>query len=451
MSFSEFIRACERSDDVHISQAFCLTPDEILAEYCKYPYRNDTPKLFYSMTKTVASLAIGIAEDMGLLSIEDPIVKFFPDLLPEKPDPFLEKITIRHLLTMSCGINEDTYLQLFVQDNWIRAFLAQKFPCEPGSHFLYCTHGTHMLSGIITRVSGLLLDEFVNRYLFHPMGIYEAKWEHSPEGLVAGGMGLSICPASLIKIARLFLGKGVYNGKQLISARYLDMATTAQIIKQDYVGDPNFEFFGHEYGLQIHVGKHGYYRMEGSFGQLCLAAPDKNMAVIVFSQEVNFESLLCLVYTHLLGDELPQGRLPESRPAATEVNSAVLPLGQYEMEQNDLGLKELLLRGEGAEYEAVLRFENYENVIRFSPEGDRGGKIIFVKDLEDHLQEYVCHLLPGERLSLQVFLIETPYVATYTFRPTEEGLELDFAINVSFTLHNQTISGKKVLSPSRNP
>ncbi|MBQ8587394.1 MAG: serine hydrolase [Oscillospiraceae bacterium] len=443
MSFSEFVRACENSTTVQVVQALCLNSEEITATYVKYPYRMDTPKLFYSMTKTVTSLAIGIAEDQGLLSVEDPIVKYFPDLLPENPHPNLEKITIRHLLTMSCGIDTDTYPQIFVQDNWPRAFLAQDFPKKPGTHFLYCTHGSHMLSAIITRVSGLSLEDYVNHHLFHPMGIYEAKWEHSPEGLTAGGMGLSLRPDSLVKIARLFLGKGVFEGKRLLSQRYLDMATTTQVTKQDYVDDPNYEYFGHRYGFQIHVGKEDYFRMEGSFGQLCLVAPDRDLAVLIFCQNANFEHLLQLVYTHLLkGDEL-SGDLASGEPSAPQSPKTPLPLGTYAMEQNDLGLKQLTLRKAEEDYEAVLRFESYENVIRFSPEGDRRGKMIFVKDLEDHLQEYICQS-SFDPLYLKTFLIETPYVAEYTFVPQGEDLRLDFKINVSFTLHDCSIYGKKI-------
>lgn len=443
MSFSEFVRACENSTTVQVVQALCLNSEEITATYVKYPYRMDTPKLFYSMTKTVTSLAIGIAEDQGLLSVEDPIVKFFPDLLPENPHPNLEKITIRHLLTMSCGIDTDTYPQIFVQDNWPRAFLAQDFPKEPGTHFLYCTHGSHMLSAILTRVSGLSLEDYVNQYLFHPMGIYEAKWEHSPEGLTAGGMGLSLLPDSLVKIARLFLGKGVFEGKRLLSQRYLDMATTTQVTKQDYVDDPNYEYFGHRYGFQIHVGKEDYFRMEGSFGQLCLVAPDRDLAVLIFCQNANFEHLLQLVYTHLLkGDEL-SGDLASGEPSAPQSPKTPLPLGTYAMEQNDLGLKQLTLRKAEEDYEAILRFESYENVIRFSPEGDRRGKMIFVKDLEDHLQEYICQS-SFDPLHLKTFLIETPYVAEDTFVPQSEDLRLDFKINVSFTLHDCSIYGKKI-------
>lgn len=443
MSFSEFVRACEASSLVQVTQALCVNSREVLADYVKYPYRMDTRKLFYSMTKTVSSLAIGIAEDQGLLSVEDPIVKFFPDLLPEEPDPHLEQITVRHLLTMSCGIDTDTYPQIFVQDNWPRAFLAQRFPREPGSYFLYCTHGSHMLSAIITRVSGLSLEDFVNRYLLHPMGIFEAKWEHSPEGLIAGGMGLSLTPGAVVKIAQLFLNRGVHEGRRLISERYLNMATTTQIIKQDYVDDPNYEFFGHRYGFQIHVGKHGYFRMEGSFGQLCLVAPEKDLAVIVFCQNANFEALLKLVYTHLLDGSELKGSIRSGAASAAQALPAALPLGAYEMEENYLGLQQVILQKSGEDYEALLRFENYENVLRFSPGGDRGGQMTFVKDLEDHVQEYICQS-SYEPLHLKLYLIETPYVAEYSFIPQGEELQLDFKINVSFTLHDCSLRGRKI-------
>ena len=111
------------------------------------------------MTKSFASFAIGIASDLGLLNIDDYIVQYFEDELPQSPDQNLDKVTIRHLLTMSSGIHDNTYGELVGQDHWIKAFLRQVFPHEPGTHYRYSTHGSHMLSAIITKVSGLSLTD----------------------------------------------------------------------------------------------------------------------------------------------------------------------------------------------------------------------------------------------------------------------------------------------------
>lgn len=161
MSFSEFIKACDNNENIDISHAICANDKNILAQYVKHPYKN------------------------------------------------LEKITIKDLLTMSSGIHDNTYVELFNTNNWISAFLAQDFPHEPGTHYRYSTHGSHMLSAIITKATSLSLEDFLNKYLFHPIGIYEAHRERSPEKLTAGGMELSLYPYSLVKIPQLLLNRGV--------------------------------------------------------------------------------------------------------------------------------------------------------------------------------------------------------------------------------------------------
>lgn len=110
---------------------------------------------------------------------------------------------------------------LFPQPNWIKAFLAQEFPHDPGTYYRYSTHATHMLSAIIQKTSGQSLEEFLNTYMFFPMNITEAEWEFSPEGLTAGGMGLSLYPSSLIKFASLLLNKGFVkrDNKRIIEKR----------------------------------------------------------------------------------------------------------------------------------------------------------------------------------------------------------------------------------------
>lgn len=259
MSFEQFIQDCEKNESLNITHVICVSSDNILAKYVKYPYKMDTLRLFFSMTKTFSSLA--------------------------------------------SGIHENTYAELFVQNNWVKAFLRQTFPHEPGTYYRYSTHSSHMLSAIITKVSGLSLEDFLNQYLFYPLDISEAQWEQSPEGLTAGGMGLSLYPVSLVKIAQMLLNKGLYQGKRVISTQYLDLATTQQIVKQDETGNPAKYCSGAGYGFQFHIGKDGCYRLDGAFGQLCLICPEKNRAVIVFSQNTKMEALLSLIYKHLLDAE----------------------------------------------------------------------------------------------------------------------------------------------------
>lgn len=450
MSFEKFLQDCEKNEAVNITHAICLSSDNILAKYVKYPYRMDTLRLFFSMTKTFSSLAIGIASDLGLLHIDDCIVTFFEKELPREPDKNLYRITVRHLLMMASGIHENTYNELFVQDNWVEAFLQQTFPHEPGTYYRYSTHSSHMLSAIITKVSGLSLEEFLNRYLFYPMDITEAQWEQSPEGLTAGGMGLSLYPMSLVKIAQMLLNKGVYQGKRILSKQYLDLATTQQIVKQDETDNPAKYFSGAGYGFQFHIGRDGFYRLDGAFGQLCLVCPEKNRAVIVFSQNSKTEALLSLIYKYLLGDEEISGDFvwhTEGGSAGLAGLSEIpkIPLiicGTYRLDGNSLGIEVLELLADADGYRIILQRGSVSDTIRFSLLHDTNGKICFIKDLQGHLQGYVCCAEYDKELRLKVYLIETPYVLTFKIKSGGRKIRLDFSINVSFTVENFSVIGE---------
>lgn len=446
MSFSEFLKECAVHEKTQVTHVICASKDNVLAEYVQPPYTMDSLRLFFSMTKSVTSLAVGIASDLGLLELDDPIVKFFPDKLPLRPDKNLPKITVRHLLTMSSGIFENTYDALFPQSDWVKAFLAQEFPCRPGTFYRYSTHSSHMLSAVITAVSGLSLEDFLNQRLFYPMGIQEAQWELSPEGLTAGGMGLSLYPHSLVKLSQLLLNKGTYRGKRLISQEYLELATAQQIVKQDDADRPDHRFRGTDYGFQFHIGINGDYRMDGAFGQLCLICPGKDLSITVFSQRSDMETLLSLIYRYLLSPDCLWDRFIPPQEKAACRPALDVPCGRYLLEKNGLELISATFSKGQKGYCLTAVHKTYVNQIDFSLSDDTTGKAVFLKDLQSHLQTYICQAFWDEKiLSLKLFFIETPYVAVYRFAFREQELQLDFSINTGFTLKDQLISGRQEL------
>jgi len=452
MIFDNFIRACEEEDTVSISHFLCVSSNGILEQYCKSPYKIDSLKLFFSMTKSFASLAIGIAVDKQMLSLDDFIYTYFPESLPPNPHQNLFKIKIRHLLTMSCGIHDNTYNKLLIQHNWIEAFLKQEFPHEPGTFYRYSTHSSHMLSAIITKVSGLSLKDFLDIHLFYPMNIYEAQWEHSPEGLIAGGMGLSLYPISLAKVAQMLLNEGNYQGEQLISKAYLQQASSSNIVKQNDSMDENNTYCGWEYGFQFHIGKDGFYRADGAFGQLCLICPKKKLAFIAFSQSSKMEVLLKLIYQYFLDCKTDlylsrrTSNIEKLIPTETTEDNIPpsIPCKKYRMEENILNIKyvELSSHTDCHFYTLKLTKDNTrEDSIQFSLSSNTQGTTYFIKDLEEHQQEYICYASFSDLLELTIYFIETPYVVKYYISFNNETITLDFKINVSFTLHNTSING----------
>ena len=426
-----FVRACEECGEIDLIDIAVLRGDAVLWRGTRAPYEPDGLRLLFSMTKSFASLAAGIAMDAGLFGPDDRVVEHFADALPAVSHPNLSKMRIRHLLTMTTGIDRNTYAELSSQLDWVRAFLAQDFPCEPGSRYLYSTHASHMLSALIEKTSGESLEDFLSARLFHPMGIFEARWEKSPEGMTAGGMGLSMKMDSLVKIARLLLGRGVYEGRRLVSANYLDRATSAQVDKgEGHAG----EFEGNKYGFQFHVMPGGY-RMDGAFGQFLCVYPESGRAVIAASRGTKAEPFLALIDRYLLCTDGGDAAFPASAPM--EFNFGGVE-GAFLLDDNPPGIRRVAFGGGGATFEyADGTWDNFGPAVR--------GRSRFVKDLQVWEQEHraCARREPDATLVLTVHYVETPYVASYRFRYLGDGLEMAFSVNLSLTLRHFVVRGTR--------
>lgn len=448
-----FVAECEANEKINLINFALLQNDEILAQFCKKPYKKNSRQLLFSITKSFTSLAVGMVIDRGLICLDDYVVSFFPEELPKKPHPNLLKMQIRHLLTMTTGIHDNTYSELFPQPNWIKAFLAQDFPHEPGTYYRYSTHATHMLSAIIEKMSGASLENFLNDNMFSVMGIAQVQWEYSPEGLTAGGMGLSLCPSSLSKVARMLLNKGIYNGKRIISEEYITLATSPQAIKQDDITDPGKHFSGYQYGFQFHISPNNTYRADGAFGQFCVVYPDKNFAIIATSQKTETESFLDLIDKYFINNGTYEDSISQKQLAAylselsftapnQECKIYDMPQCLYSLEDNELNIKKIGL----TENKLQMIFSNgIQDNIDIDFGNPVYGKSHFIKDLQVHLQEH-CVLASWESestLILTIYYIETPYVLEYRLNFSDSKVKFTFSINVNMTLKGFTVMGIK--------
>ena len=452
----EFIRECEAAENINLINFALIQDNTIIAQFCKKPYKKTSKQLLFSMTKSFTSLAIGIACDKNLLHLDDYITLYFEKELPEKLHPNLERMRLSHLLTMTTGIHDNTYTELFSQPDWIKAFLSQDFPHEPGTYYRYSTHATHMLSAVIKKISNESLEDFLNTNLFYLMGITNAQWEYSPEGLIAGGMGLSLCPADLIKIAIMLLNKGVYNGKRIITEEYLSLATSPQVVKQDEVNIIDKYFSGFEYGYQFHISPNGTYRADGAFGQFCLIHPEKNIAVIATSQKTKTENFLALADKYLFSDYISNDNLSAAslneylqylsfdKPTKYAENRNIPNIyNLYRLESNELNIRSIQILGS----HIIFTFENgVQDKIIINLDKPIYGQSHFVKDLQIHLQEHCIYadITKDNIILLTVYYIETPYVVTYSFEFQENKLLFTFNANVSLTLKSFSVSGFRV-------
>lgn len=221
---------------------------KVVAEAHPSPYTQADVHAMYSVSKTVTALAVGIAADRGLLNVDDKVVSFFPDKVPANTDPRLREVTVWNLLTMTSGIRNNPLTREKYND-WVLGWLERGMVASPGSKWEYDTMSTLMLSAIVQKVTGKKMLDYLNENLLTPMGITEADWEESPTGINAGGWGLRLNTESQAKLGVLMLNYGKWDGRQLVSRRWIEQMTSEQY--RIYVPKPDIP--------KTMVGKIKYY------------------------------------------------------------------------------------------------------------------------------------------------------------------------------------------------
>jgi CubicO group peptidase (beta-lactamase class C family) len=241
-----------------------------------------------SVTKSVVSLVVGIAVERGWIrSLDTPVLDYFPEYA-ELRTPEKERITVRHLLTMSLGLawNEDlpysdpanSEIRMTKAPDPYRFVLEQPVEWPSGTVYTYSGGAPVLLSAILRKTSGKPLDELAREQLFEPLGITQAAWDRYANGDPIAASGLRLRPRDLVKIGELVLAHGNWHGRQIVPAAWIAAATTPQINGEGL-------FF---YGYQFRLGRSLLDKREvdwvlgqGYGGQRLFIVPDLDLVVLV--------------------------------------------------------------------------------------------------------------------------------------------------------------------------
>ncbi|MCC9605806.1 beta-lactamase family protein [Blastopirellula sp. JC732] len=313
-----FIEAADK--DVNSMHSFMLVRHgKVVAEAWWVPEAAEKPHVLWSLSKSFTSTAVGLAIADGKLSLDDKVVKFFPDLTPEDASENLQAMTIRDLLTMSAGHHDE--LNWREQPHWAAAFLKHPVPHQPGSHFRYNTPATYMLSVIVQKVTGETVLEYLTPRLFQPLGIATPVWEKSPQGESIGGYGLYLKTEDIAKFGQLYLQKGNWNGKQILPAEWIAKATSKQVSN----GDNPESDWNQGYGFQFWRCRHNAFRGDGKDGQFCIVMPDQDAVVAITAHTGNMQAELNVVWDHLL-PALHEEALPADEKSLAELKATIANL-----------------------------------------------------------------------------------------------------------------------------
>ncbi|MBO5110223.1 MAG: serine hydrolase [Clostridia bacterium] len=250
---------------------------ECMLRIAPAPYRCTDKREVYSLSKSFTSTAIGLAQDEGILSVEDYIVDIFADKLPEAVPENLKKMKVRHVLSMNTGHDCCVFPKVMNEDDLVKAWLALPIPYEPGTHFAYNTGATLLLGAIIRAKTGLDTLDYLGIKLFPKLGIEGVSWTRVKDGTSESGTGLHIANDDIIKLGHLYLNGGVYNGQRILSEEWVREATKAH---SDNSGNGSKDWTS-GYGYQFWVNHDDGFRGDGAMGQLCLVLPESQTVVAV--------------------------------------------------------------------------------------------------------------------------------------------------------------------------
>ena len=293
----DFVQAADKN--VNTFDSFMiLRHGKVIAEGWWKPSSAGKPHILNSVSKSFTSTAVGLAIQEHKLKLKDRVLKFFPNDAPPNPSANLKAMTIRDLLTMSGGHGVEP--KAVGAGPSVQQFLAQPVPYRPGTHFLYNTMGTYVLSSIVTKATGQTALDYLRPRIFEPLGIANPRWDSSPEGNSLGGYGLYLCTEDIAKLGQLYLQQGKWNGKQLIGRKWVQQATSKQIANEaeDHakIGPDWIE----GYGFQFWRCRHNAYRADGAGGQFIVVMPDQDVVVAITANTGNMQGELNAIWDHLL-------------------------------------------------------------------------------------------------------------------------------------------------------
>lgn len=293
----KMIRSLEADKRTNVHAFICLKDGEVICEMTHPGYGINTWHLSHSMSKTVTGMAIGMLVDDGMLSLDDHVV----DLLPEYgyKDSGMLEITVRHLLTMTCGVRF-AEVGSVTEWSWTEAFLNSSLAFSPGTEFAYNSMNSYVLARIVVKLTGKTLTEFLDERLFVPLHITNRFWEKSYEGIEKGGWGLYLSAESWAKLGYMMLSGGVFEGRRILSEEWVRESLKRHVATPRSVG--HFDYGYHTWTSRNDDGS----LFNGMLGQNVWVCPKNGIVAVMMSGSGDIfqnSSAFAIVEEHL-GAEL---------------------------------------------------------------------------------------------------------------------------------------------------
>ena len=237
-------------------------------------WRSDDRVNVYSVSKGVSALAAGIAVDGGILTLDTTVAEALPEL--ELGDG-VDRVTLRHLLTMSSGIDFRWFGDEPVRWPDLAQEMLRRPTTGPGESFQYSDASTYVAMRMLGSAVGDVRDWLIPR-LFDPLGIDNPQWMRCPLGWIVAGSGLQLRTEELARIGRVLRDRGEWHGSRLVSAEWID-GMHAEWRETGEEGQSD------RYGLAVWEGPRGLWRFDGRYGQYVIVDDEHDSVLTVTAHE----------------------------------------------------------------------------------------------------------------------------------------------------------------------
>jgi len=311
VAFDKYIKEVQ-STGSNVLSVMVMKDNEVIFEKWMGEGAPQKPHAMYSLSKTFTATAVGFAISEGYLSLDDKVLSFFPDKKPKKVSKNLKAMTVRDLLTMTCGHGTDPTGSVRKTADWARGFLAYPVEYTPGTAFCYNSMGTYMLSAIVQKLTGQKVIDYLTPRLFEPLGIAGATWEESPDGVCCGGWGLSLKTEDLAKMGTCLLNGGQFNGQQVIPASWVREMSKKQVESIPGGQNPSkaAEFRSPEvlatndwcqgYGYQMWMCRNNAFRGDGAGSNYIIVLPERNSVIVTTAKDNEMQKVLDCIWNNIL-------------------------------------------------------------------------------------------------------------------------------------------------------
>jgi len=359
----------QKNEDLFIDSITVIRNEHIIADFYFNPlFQKDEKHVINSCTKSIVSALIGIAIDKGYIKdVNVPILSIFEDIEIKQADERLKKMTLKDLLSMRTGWHsQDSFLyqwkglfKMQATDDWVAHILNLPFETNPNTRFDYSNIASFLLSAIIEKTTGTDALSFAKRELFTPLGITDILWEQNPNGIYIGFARMWLKPNDLAKIGLLFLQKGKWENRQIVSESWVEESIKAHSFPKQYRyiykenGKIDYGKSGGTwvftnlirpisdgYGYQWWLDESGMFSAIGVGGQYLVVVPKERLIVVVTSKLKGKDSFfpVTLIKRYILPAIVSQSPLPSKDKANKAISFYAIPPDLRANTKSDIAL-----------------------------------------------------------------------------------------------------------------